>query len=229
MAVTLAQLITRIRQRTDTENSEFITDAELTQLINTSYKELYGLLVRASLHRAETTYAVVTDGSASYTLPTDFFGLIGVYRTYSQDKVPLERFPDKFRPGERTGDATMYRVVGSAVVLYPKPSSGTYDLVYIPVPGELVSAADELDGVLGWEEFVVLDAAINVLEKEGSNTTTLERKRAMILQRISDEAQMVEFTETPRIQNVRAPWRDLSDPADWAPGRGDGYDDGWEW
>lgn len=226
MAVTLAQLITRIRQRTDTEESEFVTDAEITQLINTSYKELYGLLVRASLHRAEEVETVATNGAASYALPADFFSLIGVYRTYDQDKVPLDRFPDKFRPGARTGDATMYRVVGNDLVLYPKPSSGSYDVVYIPLPTELEVAADELDGVLGWEEFVVLDCAINVLEKEGSNTTTLERKRDMILRRISDEAQLVEFTQTPKIQDVNADWRRPRDPADFTY-RGD--DDWFDW
>ncbi len=211
MAITLASLRTRIRQRTDTENSEFVTDAELTQLINTSYAELYGLLIRASLHRAEITYAVVATGATSYDLPADFFGLIGVYRTEDEDKVPLERFPDKFRPGTRTGDATMYRVVGTDLTLYPNPGSGTYDLVYIPLPGTLVADTDTMDGMLGWEEFVVLDASICVLEKEGSNTTTLERKRAMILQRIQDESQMAEFTETPRLQNVYDSWRALDD------------------
>ncbi len=215
MAVSLSTLRTRIRQRTDTENSEFVTDAELTQLINTSYNELYGLLVRASMHRAETVEEITANGSGSYTLPDDFFSLIGVYRTYDTDKVPLERFPDKFRPGTRTGDATMYRVAGAELVLYPKPSSGAYDLVYVPVPDELTADADTVDGALGWEEFIVIDASINVLEKEGSNTATLERRRQMILDRIADEAQLVEFTETPRILNVRDEWRIIRDPADW--------------
>lgn len=223
MSHTLADLRTRIRQRTDTENSEFVTDAELNQLINTSYAELYGLLVKASLHRAEKTYVVATTGADDYPLPADFFALIGVYRTYGEDKVPLERFPDKFRPGTRIGDATMYRVVGMELVLYPKPGSGDYDLVYIPLPAELVSEADTMDGVLGWEEFIVLDVSINVLEKEGSNTMTLERKREMILKRIQDDAQMVEFTETPRLLSVRDEWR-THGGFDGYPSRDDGFD-----
>lgn len=225
MATTLAVLRTRIRQRTDTENSEFVSDAEINQMINTSYRELYGLLVSASLHRAEEVEVVTATGAASYTLPADFFGLIGVYRTYGEDKVPLERFSDKFRPGSRTGDATMYRVQGSNLVLYPKPSSGDYDLVYIPLPADMSADADTMDGVLGWEEFIVLDCSINVLEKEGSDTTTLERKRKMILDRIKDEAQLAEFTETPRILNVNEEWRMQRDAAEWVPRRGSGWDD----
>lgn len=214
MATTLLQLRTRVRQRADIVGSDFVTDTELTQLINTAYNELYGLLVTKSLHRAETTYNVVTDGSAGYTVPVDFFGLIGVYRTEGEDKIPLERFPDKFRPGTRTGDATMYRISGSTLVLYPNPSSGTYELVYIPVPAELSADDDTLDGVLGWEEFVVLEAAICCLEKEESDTAKLEYKRDRILKRIQDEAAAVEFTETARVESVRALDREYRDPSD---------------
>jgi hypothetical protein len=213
MAETLANLRTRIRQRTDTENSGFVTDAELTQLINTAYKELYGLLVRKSLQRAESVETITADGSESYDLPDDFLGLIGVYRNWGEHTTPLERFPDKFRPGTREGDALMYRLVNESIVLYPRPSGGTYDLVYIPVPEDLSVDTDTLEGVLGWEEFVVIDAAINVLAKEESDTRMLEMKRARILQRIEDEANVVEFTETPRILNVNETWRRPVDPA----------------
>lgn len=220
MPVTLAQLIERVRQRADVVNSDFVTDAEVTQLINTAYKELYGMLVTKSLHRSESVYGLAANGSSLYAMPADFFGLIGVYRTYGEDKVPLERFPDKFRPGTRTGDATMYRMVGSSLVLYPNPASGTYDVVYIPICGELEALDDTLDGVLGWEEFVVLEAAICVLEKEESDTTKLEYKRDRILKRIRDEAEAAEYTETPRILNVRDSWRlhDIDStgiPEDW--------------
>jgi hypothetical protein len=224
MSTTLLQLRTRIRQRTDTVGSAFVTDAELTGLINTAYKELYGLLVRASLHHAEETEVITATGADSYELPEDFLGLIGVYRTVGEEKVPLERFPTKFRPGTRTGDACMYRISASELILYPKPDSGDYDLVYIPVPGDMASDGDTMDGMLGWEEFVVLDAAISVLEKEESDTTKLEFKRQRILARIADEAQIAEFTETPRILNVREDWRQVRDPADWYTRSGDDWD-----
>jgi hypothetical protein len=224
MATTLLQLRTRVRQLADIVNSDFVTDAELDARINVSYKELYGLLVRASLHRSEEVALVECDGSESYRVPDDFFGLIGIYRSIGEDKIPLERFPDKFRPGSRTGDATMYRISGSDLVLYPKPSSGVYDMVYIPVPDTATADDDVIDGVLGWEEFLVLDVAIYCLEKEESDTSKLELKRDRILKRIQDEAQIAEFTETPRIGNSRDDWRQLTDPADYMPYRNDDWD-----
>lgn len=223
MATTLLQLRTRVRQRTDNEGpSEFVTDTELNQLINSAYQELYALLARESLHRSESVSTITATGADDYAVPTGLLGIIGVYRTYDLDKVPLERFPDKFRPGGRTGDALMYRVSGTRLVLYPKPSSGTYDVVYIPTCPVLTVDADSVEGVVGWEEFIVIDAAINVLAKEESNTQMLEIKRMQIIDRIRADAQMREFTETPRLLNVREGWRTQTDPADWRAGSNDG-------
>jgi hypothetical protein len=222
---TLAQLIERIRQRTDTVGSEFVTDAEITQLINTAYKELYALLVRKSLQRAESVQTIVADGSAFYPLNSDFVGLLGVYRVLGDERLPLKRHSDRFRPGSRQGDAVSYRLVNSTVELYPQPTSGEYELVYVPLPGELTDPTDELDGVLGWEEFVILDAAICVLEKEESDTTKLERKRGRILQRIEDEAQLADLHSVVRIEDTRD-YDTLADPA--SLGRRIGVGD-WDW
>jgi len=215
MATTLLQLRTRVRQRADVENSTFISDIELNQLINTSYSKLYGLLIRHSLQRAESVFTLTATGAASYALPSDFFSCIGVYYLRSTEPaVPLERLPDKFRPGTRTeSTATHYRLTGATLTLYPR-TSGSYEMVYIPIPGTLVLDADVLDGVLGWEEFVVVDAAIAVLHKEESDAKHLLFERQELMNRVIDEANAVEFTTTIKIQNVYDDWRENSDPAD---------------
>lgn len=203
MAVELSTIRDRIRQRADMEHTDFVTDAELTQLINTSYNELYGLLVRYSMQRTETTFSITANGSSAYTLPADFYSLIGVFRTDGEVKTRLTRFSERFRPGSTSGTATTYRLVGMTVVLYPKPASGTYEAIYIPTPGQLSADDDTLDGVLGWEELVVIDCAIRVLQKEEADVSSLKQDKAILLQRIADEYHAVEFTENWTVQNVR--------------------------
>lgn len=200
---TLSELRTRVRQRTDNENSNFVTDDELTQLINTEYKELYGLLVRYSLQRTESTSTISADGSSSYALPSNFYSLIGVFRTEGQAQVRLSRFGERFRPGTVTGTACQYRLQGANIVLYPTPSSGTYTVLYIPVPSDLSADADTVDGVLGWEELVVINAAIKVLQKEEADTSVLKQDRQELLMRIKMEADAVEFTEDWVVADVR--------------------------
>lgn len=198
---------TRVKQRCDQEysDSEFVTTAELDQLINTSYAELYGLLIRHSLHRTETVYSITATGAASYALPTDIFAVLGVFRVDgTATKSYMARHDHRKRPDTGvTGTALTYRVIGSSIEFIPVPASGTYEVVYVPTPTTLADDADTLDGVLGWEEYVVVDCAIKILQKEESDATSLQRERERLAARIVDEANHAEMTEGLVIANVR--------------------------
>lgn len=222
---TLAQLRTRIRQRSNNEhtNGQFVTDAELTSLINVSYKDLYGTLVDYSLHRAESTSSITATGAASYALPTDVYSVLNVYRVENGRRTRLPRHSDRLKPGTLdTGDACTYRVRGSSVVFNPTPASGSYEVEYIPVPNDLVDDDDELDGVLAWEEYVVIEVAMKVLLKEGSvqEADALKNERERLLKRIENQASASEFTETRLVENVRSPSMLDHDEGSWYPRRG---------
>lgn len=221
---TLAAVRTRIRQRTNNEhtNGQFVTDAELNGLINVAYKQLYATLVAHSMHRSESTSTITATGATSYSLPADLFSLLNVYKNDSGYRYRLQRYSDRYKPGtQETGDASHYRVRGSNIILFPNPSSGTYEVEYIPVPAELSADIDELDGVLAWEEYVVLDASFRVLHKEGSLEEAMlcRDERDALLRRIENQAEMAEFTESRIVEDVRAdnPWRD---EGDWWPRKG---------
>jgi hypothetical protein len=221
--VTLDTLRTRIRQRTDQEHtpSEFVTDAELNQLINTSYAKLYGELVRAGLHVAESTSDVTATGAATYALPTDFYSMIGVYHSENGYNRRLKMHSARFRPGSaQVGPAISYRVNNYALELFPRPASGTYMVVYVPQPAELVGDDDTLDGVLGWEEFVVVDVSINVFIKEETDTSVLERERERLMTRIREEAYAAEMTESWVVENVRPSAAITPDMRPWRGSRG---------
>ncbi len=222
---TLAQIRTRIRQRSNNEhtNGQFVTDAELTGLINVSYKDLYGTLVDYSLHRSETTYPVTANGAASYSLPADLYALLNVYLVENGCRTRLPRHSDRQRPDtNNNGTASSYRVRGSSLVFDTVPASGSYEVDYIPVPADLSADIDELDAVLAWDEYVVVDVSIKVLQKEGSleEANMLMSERERILRRIENQANASEFTETRIIEDVRndVAWN-RRDEGDW-PRRG---------
>ena len=208
---TLAQIRTRALQRADMaydstvpETSKFATNVEVDGLINAAYKELYGHLVRNGMHMAESDYTVATDGSATYALPADLWAVLGVHRVQDGRYIRLERHSVRHRPSSTwTGPAYTYRVIGVSLELSPRPTSGDYVLRYVPVPAELVAEGDILDGVLGWEEYVVVDVAIKLRLKEESGVEELVRERERLLARIQDEAQAAEATEGTRVENVR--------------------------
>lgn len=204
------------------EHTDFVSDAELDQLINTEYAELYGLLVRHSLQRSESVQTITADGSETYDLEADFYSLVGVFRVEGDVRVRLVRHSERFRAGSVNGTASSYRLINFTIELYPRPTSGTYELVYIPVPAELTNDADTLDGVLGWEEMVVISAAIKCLQKEEAEHEHLLRDKQMIMARIKEESAAVEFTENWVIENVRNPRRLVGSylEGDWVGRRG---------
>lgn len=202
--VTLATLRTRIRQRTDNEHSQFVTDSELTDLVNTEYQELYAKLVTHGLQRVESTQTITANGATAYTLSSDFYSLIGIYRHEGDVRIRLERFSERFRPGTIAGPASHYRLVGHDIVFYPNPPSGTYTVVYIPESGTLSADDDTVDGCLGWEELIVISCAIKVLQKEEADVTELKADKQAMLRRIEDERAAMEFTESWAVQDRHA-------------------------
>ena len=88
-SVTLAQLRTDARlyadQRLPTSGQPFISETELTRLVNGKVRELYDMLVSArgaDYYATEATIAIVA-GTSRYDLPSDFYELASVTLEWS--------------------------------------------------------------------------------------------------------------------------------------------------
>ncbi len=82
-----------------------------------------------------------------------------------------------------------YRVQGDEIKIIPTPQAGTvFMLHYTPTATLLVSGSDTVDGINGWEDYIVVDAAIECLQPEGGDTTVLERRKMQLKQRIEEMA-----------------------------------------
>lgn len=227
---TLAQIRRRCLQRADleyeqsaTDAQRFVTDDEVDELINTKYKRLYGLLVRHGIHVGESVATIEADGSESYTLPSDLFAVMTVWRDDGGRWYRLGRHGQRVRPNSTlVGPALTYRVVGTALEFIPTPDSGDYEVKYVPVPGTLTADDDEMDGVLGWEEYVVIAVAIELKQKEDVNADKLKADLVRIEREIADEAQAAEMTEGVVVADVRYGRDDLTGglPGDYTRGMG---------
>jgi hypothetical protein len=202
---TLAQLREAAQSAADMIGSNFVTDVEWSSWINGAAKELYGILVQKygdDYFVQLPPYEFTTDGTSDYyPLPADFFKLLGVDLVLSSspgDCISLypynlsDRNRNAFQnvqgeSGRRTN--LRYRVMGNRIAFSPRAAAGQkIRLLYIPKVTDLVLDTDVLDGVCGWEDYVVTDAAIKALAKEESDTTVKEREKAGIVARIESEA-----------------------------------------
>ena len=206
------------------EGSDFISDSELNNFINMSYAELYDLLVsRFEDYFTITSTETVTAGNNSFAVPSDFYKLRGVDRQIggSSDFYALLKFNFSERNWRnrrlnRTlfGQSNInYRLVGNNVELIPEDhAAGTYKLWYVPTFTALSSDSDTVDGVNGWEEFIIVDACIKCLEKEESSTNTFERQKAKLERRIEEMASLRDIDQPERITDVQASYLDLEWP-----------------
>jgi len=195
------QLVQRARELADMETNGFISDTEAEEMVAQSVAELWGILVTTDPDRYSVTSDIsATAGTYEYAVPADFMQCLMVERLIGSgpDGITLE--PYSLQEQNQIGLADLggsfvtsvrYLVTGqgadgsgTVVRFRPDPGSATYRLHYVQAPQDLAAGASEFDGVAGWEEFVTHDAAIQMKQKEESDTSVLERRLARIETRI---------------------------------------------
>jgi hypothetical protein len=233
--MTLLQLRTAVRQRADQVNSTFITDAELTSYINQSCYELYDVLIQKygdGYWAASTT--ITTDGvNETYALAPDFYKLLGVDLQSNGSPngwITLRPFTmaernRNWRPnvGPVLGFSSLrYRLLGDKLWLTPLPQAGQQlRYWYVPRFNEMSADVDLIDGVSGWTEYVIVDAAIKCMVKEESDPSALFAQKSALLKRIEEAAGNRDEGAPPTVSDVRG--NDPFGGAGWA-GFGDyGY------
>ena len=200
--VTLSQLRTRVLQRACLEGaSEFLPPAELTDMINQSLTEWYDLVRLTTFggqyYRASFSFNTVS-GHQVYPLPPDFLSLISgdVYISTTW-RVCMKPYQEEDR-NSLTGPALIvgwfgpqvwYQLQGGNISFLSSPNASyQVTLNYTPTCPILATPDDSFDSVNGWEEFVVIKAAIKALFKDGQFEAIaalrpdLEEQRQRILQ-----------------------------------------------
>jgi hypothetical protein len=215
------------QQRADRVNSNFVTKSEWNSYINQAYYELYDLLITANEDYYIAPRATfTTDGSSAYDLPTgaatSYSGAPAFYKLYGVDLgldssqnawVTLKKFDFISRnrfvfPQITTSLAGIfnmqYRLLGSKIHLIPTAVSGQQiGLWYFPRLTTLLSDSDVIDGISGWEEYVIVRAAKYALDKEESDTQKLDAEILFMKQRIEETAMNRDAGQPDTISNVR--------------------------
>lgn len=221
---TLGDLKTQLLQRIDRVGSAFFTDAELYSYLSGSYKELYDILIQkfGDDYFFASPYTITTDGtSETYALPADFYKLFGVDVNLNTGMPDAWVTLHPFMKGDRNryvlknfqsyyGMTNLrYRLRGNYLWFTPVPASGqTLRVLYAPRPSELTLSADTVDGVSGWEEYIIVDTAIKCLAKEESDPSIFMAQKAGLLKRIEEAAEN---------RDVAAPQTVTDNSVGWGP------------
>jgi hypothetical protein len=182
--VTRSTLRDRIRQRTDTVNSTFVSDAELNAWIDDALAEYRDAVVASfgeDYYTTSTTFTT-TAGNQSYALGTvapTFYKLSAVYVRDGNFRCPtlkatLRDLLEDTRDGgwsfSRGYSNVTYRIIGDNISFAPIPAGvHTVELWFMPAAPTLANDSATMDGIDGWDEFVVAVVAVRVAIKEESD------------------------------------------------------------
>jgi hypothetical protein len=224
-ALSLKELRLMAQQRADRVGSQFVTTSEWNSYLNQSLTELYDLMETVyEDYFLATAITFVTDGSSEYALPTGtnyssalpFYKLVGVDLGLSSSnnaRVTVNKFDfidrNKYVYPSITstymGVFNMrYRVMGDYLKFIPTPSAGQYvTMWYVPRMTKLLRDTDVSNGVNGWLEFAIIDAAIKALQKEESDVTVLAQQKQAMIDRINTAAMNRDIGQPDTISATR--------------------------
>tara|TARA_R110000744_G_scaffold99397_3_gene191893 strand:+ start:344 stop:1060 length:717 start_codon:yes stop_codon:yes gene_type:complete len=217
---TLQSLVDRVRQRADMTGSAFVSDAEVISYINVAMSEIHDVLVTKfeDYYVSSTTYTLPAANPGN--LPDSFYKALGVDLDVGGITYRLKPYSFQERamynsPGMVASmiTNTLYNIQGSLIKFIPSPTvSGSATLYYVPEAQQFSTSESEYMAktvfdkapavAYGYEEYVVIDAAIKCLQKEESDVQVLLVQKQQQLERIEQAAGKRDAGESYAIGDV---------------------------
>jgi hypothetical protein len=190
-SVLVSEMMTSAREHANDPTGKLASDPKLIAYLNQAYGLYYQTLVEAdpAFYQTETTFSTVA-GTKAYALPTDWISTIHVGRLIGSRYSKLDRLNvDEVFDYAVNGCPTKYQPEGGQLALYATPDAAyTIKHIYIPSWTKLTDGAQEIDGLLGNEELIELEAAIRLRGKDEVDASDLVARRDLALQRLMKQA-----------------------------------------
>ncbi len=225
-AVTLTTLIARARQRADMPVAGFVADDAngIYAWINEGVQKLQELLVKAygsEFVETSTTFNTVA-GTTDYNLPADMLAFYGIDLSIGGLEFALLPYEQGERNLYKNQSALgsirarpRYKLSGKAtgvIRLLPAPDGAyTARIWYAPSATLLTTGADTVNFPNGWERYVVVYAAIQMLMKEESDVRELRTELNKMEQELEEISQRRDADRPHHAVDVETV--ELDDPA----------------
>jgi hypothetical protein len=201
--------MTRIRNASDESSSKFIEDDELIEYIDLAYAEMYGLLVDTYQdYKIKFANFTTTNDVNIYQLPTDCYKIRGLD---CSNGLSAKSF--MFEERERLANTSYwndglktnlkYCPLGDTLLLLPTPSQETLTLWYVPVPARITDEDQIIDGIAGFEQYIIAHVCIEIANKNESDPSVYERKLARVEKKLTSFAAMRDSSDPRQVVDAR--------------------------
>jgi hypothetical protein len=185
---TVANVLARARRYADAETStqanDFVNDTELNDYLNISYRRLIDMVIDSN-GQDLLSPTDVTLTAPTYTLPSDFMHPLSLEKPDGSKFRTLPMFNFHERNFDYSPSFPAWRIIGTSLRLQPAPTGielGSLRLWYLPTATALTSGAFQVFG--GWDDFLSLDIAVQILIKEDRDSRALQEERTRAEKRI---------------------------------------------
>jgi hypothetical protein len=197
---------------------------ELYDLLVTTFEDYYVATPIQFATNGSSYQYPLPDGTITFTNPINntqfvappFYKLLGIdlgLNNASNGYVTVDKFNfiDRNRFVYPNTASTIYgvfnlqyRILGQVIEFIPTPSANQPIRVwYVPRLQELLLPTDTLDGISGWTEYVIVDVAIKILQKEESDVSVLAAQKLDLRKRIIDSGVNRDAGRPDRISDSR--------------------------
>ena len=207
---TLTNMLLDVRQRTNMENSTFVTDAELTEYLNQALAKLWRRLVQNAgqpFYRSSTTYTV-TSATTLQALPADFYQVQEVSAVMGGFTYSLTPFMAAERGALKSATvytalgSPQYRVQANNIEFLPVSQSFTATLFYAPAQPRLAVGSDTFDGFSGYELAAIYEVCAVVKDKEETDPSFYQGQANAIYADIDLQMAQRDAANPERVQEV---------------------------
>lgn len=223
VAFNQADLELRARRRADMENSNFVSSDEVTTLVEKAWEELYLKVVSQypmMVMNAGPDPATISPSTTSRVeMPTNFLKLEALLLTDSSGRpvhflrpINSVRELEPFLVGAvsfngRSGVPTHYYFYArpdgapASAEVYPYPDTTyTVQIYFIPlIPLSTVEFSNGMAWLAGWDEYIVITAAIKMKDKEESDCTVLMAERSQLWESMVRQITPLDMSEPTQV------------------------------
>jgi len=219
--ITLEELIAHSRSRADMEKSQFIDNTELISYINHSISELHDILIQSygADYSVKTVEFNLVNNQDTYAIndlidDDDFYKLMGLdAKINNSDWTTLSPFNfnernrfQHFNVSTYLGITNFrYRLSGSNIIFAPIPDSAMpCRMWYIPVAQKLTELTDTLDDLNDYDEYIICDVAIKMMQKAELDVSVLMAQKAALKRRIEEASQNRDAGKSDSVSDIYA-------------------------
>ena len=202
-------LVAQVRSHADMQDSDFITDGEITNYLNLAYRTLYDIIIDTN-NDLFLDNIIFRGQNYPMQLPQSFYKLRGLDVRYNNYFISAKRVGfmsrqhaqiDFVRPYDVNGvvDDIQYSLRANELKIFgTRTEQGDpFILWYLPKPKTIA------EGALlpaGWERYLIYSACRDARVKEDSSTRDFEMQMRRARQDVEDYCMRRDFANNPMIQ-----------------------------